>query len=345
MAKNPYQGLPENAYWRTAVAAKDRFEIDALWTPKFHVRPKHNVSTFGSCFAQHIGRALSDRGFNWLITEAAPCGMVPADKIKFNYDLFSCRTGNIYTASLLRQWVKWAVDPSSVPNEIWEMNGRFYDPFRPNIEPDGFLSADEVQLSRLNTIKAFRACIEKSAFFVFTLGLTESWFHKDGFEYPMCPGTVVGTFNPDLHFFVNQSYRQNRRELSEAIKLMRGMNPRLRFILTVSPIPLAATKSGQHVLVATLHSKSILRTVAGAAAQSRIVDYFPSYEIISSPVFNGEFFSIDKRRVTDHGISFVMDTFFKSQEATFGKIRTVKKFAKHKRFEEVCEEHLLSAFE
>ena len=40
------------------------------------------------------------------------------------------------------------------------------------------------------------------------------------------------------------------------------MNPKARLVLTVSPVPLAATASGSHVLPATIYSKSVLRAAA-----------------------------------------------------------------------------------
>ena len=75
---SPYSGLPEVAFWKTAVASKNPYEMSGLWSPKFPIRRRHKVATFGSCFAQHFGRALRNRGFRWFITETAPPGMSAA---------------------------------------------------------------------------------------------------------------------------------------------------------------------------------------------------------------------------------------------------------------------------
>ena len=96
------------------------------------------------------------------------------------------------------------------------------------------------------------------------------------------------------------------------------VNPSLKFILTVSPVPLTATMSGKHVLVATMESKSILRAVAGELAASRNdIDYFPSYEIINSPSFKGSFFEPNQRNVNPYGVNFVMESFFKCLNSTY----------------------------
>src|ERR1022692_2137588 len=317
---NPYSNLPEKAFWRSAVADKNALEMVDLWDPKYQILPQQKVATFGSCFAQHIGRALRGRGFHWFQTEPAPWGMAEATQSAFNYGLFTCRTGNIYTASLLNQWVDWALGEKAVPAEYWMSNGRYIDPFRPRVEPEGFESLEEMIASRDHTLKAFRRAMTEAHVFVFTLGLTESWFNKSGgYEYPMCPGTAGGTFDSSEHVFKNQEFEFIRVHLQQSLNKIRSVNKWVRFLFTVSPVPLTATNSGGHVLVATMESKSILRAVAGQIAQGRpAMDYFPSYEIINSPVMGGRFFEPNLRNVSRSGVNFVMDNFFAAQQAKFG---------------------------
>lgn len=311
---NPYEGLPDTAYWRAAVAQVDPLRIGPVWQPRFEVRPEDKVVTFGSCFAQHIGRALIERKFAWLNTELPPADLRPDNVRRFNYDVFSSRTGNIYTPTLLRQWTRWALGDAPPPDEAWQQDGRWFDPFRPAIEPGGFASADEMLRSRRKAIKAFGEAIAQADLFIFTLGLTESWHNsRTGSEYPMCPGTVAGEFDPGEHVFENLGFQRLRDGLGETFDLMKARNPSLRFLLTVSPVPLTATKSGRHVLVATMASKSRLRAVADDIVANRAdCDYFPSYELIVSPPFKGRFFEANQRSVTAEGVAFVMDTFFNS---------------------------------
>lgn len=309
---NPYVSLGDRFFWAKAVAQKNMFDIAELWDPKYKIGKNSKVATYGSCFAQHIGRALHARGFNWLISEPAPQGLSEENSRKFNYGVFTARTGNIYTVSLLRQWLSWSLEGKAVPDEVWEKEGRFHDPFRPNIEPRGFLSADEVGRSRQVAIDAFKNSIIDADVFVFTLGLTESWCQKIlAYEYPMCPGTAAGEFDSLVHEFLNQDYAYIRKTLIESIRLMRASNPRLKILLTVSPVPLTATMSGDHVLIASMESKSILRAVAGSIQkQFPFVDYFPSYEIINSTPYRGGFFEPNQRQVNHSGVSHVMKIFF-----------------------------------
>lgn len=313
---NPYQCLPPRAFWRTAVADKTPLHINELWTPGFEIGAKDGIVTAGSCFAQHIGRALVERGMNWLDAEPAPDDVPPAEWKARNYGVFSFRTGNLYTPAMLRQWLEWALDLRPQPTEIWSHEGRFFDPFRPAVEPDGFASEQALLQSRQATLAAIRTALRRAKVFVFTLGLTEAWEHRaTSLLYPVCPGTVRGTFDPQAHGFRNFGFLDTYREMTKALELMRSVNPQLRLLLTVSPVPLTATATGEHVLSATTYSKSVLRAVAGQLCEDLPdVDYFPSYEIITGAPFKGAFYQPNQREVTPQGVAFVMQQFFAGLE-------------------------------
>lgn len=316
---HPYASLPPERFWRTAVAERSAFGIERLWNPKFRVSNRTRIITAGSCFAQHIARALVARGYRWHDAEPAPAQLSPEARRAFHYGTFSFRTGNIYTAKMLVQWLSWAFGESQPPESLWEKAGRFYDPFRPGVEPGGFVSAAEALASRAVTLAAIRRAVQEAGLFVFTLGLTEAWQDADtGVEYALCPGTVAGRFDAKRHVFVNHKTAAIHAQMAEALRIMRGAQPKLNLLLTVSPVPLTATASQSHVLTATTHSKSVLRAVAGEMAQDMAgVDYFPSYEIITAPTFRGMFYGPNQRSVEAAGVNFVMDSFFRDQAARF----------------------------
>ncbi len=292
-------------------------EISDLWAPKFALGKNQSVLTAGSCFAQHFGRALREQGYKWFEAEPAPQGASEQVQKDFNYGLFSFRTGNIYSTALMRQWLEWAFEKKTLPDEVWEHEGRFYDPFRPRIEPNGFASIAELEAARQGTLAAIYQGFSTARLFVFTLGLTEAWANrKTGLVYPMCPGTTgVGEFDANKHKFCDFGYRDVLNDLRRIRDMFTWIKPNLRMLLTVSPVPLTATASGQHVLVATTHSKSILRAAAGAMARFPNVDYFPSYEIITGIPFRSMFYDSNLRSVTPEGVAFVMKTFFSAQPA------------------------------
>jgi hypothetical protein len=309
---NPYENLPPDAFWRTAVTDVAAAEMKKLWSPKWPIGPQTRIATAGSCFAQHFGAALRARRFGWVDSEPAPAPLPPDLRNAYGYGLFSSRTGNIYTGRQLLQWIQWSVDPASTPQEIWTQDGRSFDPLRPSIEPNGFLSREELLASRMTTLACFAEAVKAADIFVFTLGLTECWRNIETHcEYQSCPGTIAGLFDSDIHYFHNQTFAEILIDMEKVISLLRHLQPDIRVLLTVSPVPLTATASGRHVLVATSHSKSILRSVAGELEASfSFCDYFPSYEIITAPPFRGMFFSPNLRTVSKFGVNFVMSCFF-----------------------------------
>jgi hypothetical protein len=317
---NPYSDLPPDRFWRSAVAQVAPLDIAGLWHPKFRITRRTRIITAGSCFAQHFARALAARGYRWQDHEPGPPGLTAGQRHDYHYGTFSFRTGNIYTPRMLRQWLTWALTDSPAPDEVWEAGGRFHDPLRPLIEPEGFVSVAELLAARQVTLQAIRKAVEAAQLFVFTLGLTESWQNREtGLEYALCPGTGAGRFDAGRHVFVNHGFAALTADMQAVLKLLAQANPRLLVLLTVSPVPLTATASGQHVLTATSHSKSLLRAVAGElAATLPQVDYFPSYEIITHPVYRGRFYAPNLRSVLAEGVEHVMTSFFRDQAAAFG---------------------------
>src|SRR5438477_11249106 len=93
--------------------------------------------------------------------------------------------------------------------------------------------------------------------------------------YPTAPRTIAGDFDPEIHAFKNLHAREMHKDLARFRNVIRKRNPGVRMISTVSPVPLTATASDHHVLLATTYSKSVLRTVAGALADNhQDADYF-----------------------------------------------------------------------
>lgn len=312
---NPYQALPPENFWRSGVVDPGPFGLSNLPAPKFPISRDERLFTAGSCFAQRLSRALVAQGYNWIDAEPAPPMLEPAHRQACSYGVFSARTGNIYTTAMLRQWVSWAFDGAPDDPEIWTgEDGRVQDPFRPEIEPGGFADADELIRARTRTLDALRGALGKADVLIFTMGLTEAWINADsGLVYPSCPGTVAGAFDPACHQLVNFGFSEVHRDLSWTLDRLRAVNPGLRVVLTVSPVPLTATaEPGGHALVANTYTKSLLRTVAGELARGlEFVDYFPGYEFVATPPFRAMFYAPNMRTVDPFGVEFVMDHFMR----------------------------------
>ncbi|MDO1581022.1 GSCFA domain-containing protein [Rhizobium oryzicola] len=308
---HPYQDLPDRQVWRKAVADTHPLQLDGIYRRKFDVSPEARISTAGSCFAQHIAKALKRNGFNFQDFEPAP-SLFPAHRMPaYNYGVYSARYCNIYTARQMLQTFERAMGLFKPTEEIWEKDGGVADPFRPLVEPEPFESVEELMHARRAHLASVQAMFYNTDIFIFTLGLTEAWISKrDGAVFPLCPGTVAGQFREEEHAFRNFTHAEILQDMLSLIRHLRAINGQMRFILTVSPVPLTATKTGQHVLAATTYSKSVLRGVAGElAAELDFVDYFPSYEIITAPSMRGMFYDNNLRTVNSSGVDYVMSHF------------------------------------
>ena len=314
MTVHPYRTLPASAFWRKAVAGMAVRDVDPVGDVGFKIKPTDRVATAGSCFAQHIARYLREGGFRFLVTETAH-PIVPAeDADAFGYGLFTARYGNIYTARQLLQMFQRAYGLFVPEEDAWqEADGRWTDPFRPQIQQGRFLTRAELEADRANHLGCVRRAFEELDVLVFTLGLTETWSSgQDDAVYPLCPGVGGGAFDPERHVFRNASVSDVVNDLVSFIDLLRGVNPAARIVLTVSPVPLVATASGRHVLTATTYSKSVLRVAADEACRLRPdVVYFPSFEIITDSFNRGVYFAEDCRSVTEQGVEHVMRTFLR----------------------------------
>ncbi|HEV7280829.1 MAG TPA: GSCFA domain-containing protein [Pirellulaceae bacterium] len=312
-SEHPYQSIPDTAYWRRSVANLPHRRVDPVVRTKFRISRTDGIMTLGSCFAQHISRRLERRGYNFLVTETAH-PILGTLGPEMGYGVFTARYGNVYTARQLVQLFDRAYGVFQPADSVWTNGeGKFVDPFRPQIQPGGFLTAEELLADRERHFACVRQAFETHQVLVFTLGLTELWRSKlDGAAFPLCPGVAGGTFDSSKHEFHDLSAQEVASDLAEFLKRLLQVNPNTRVLLTVSPVPLVATASSDHVLVATVRSKSILRVAADVTAGSHdAVDYFPSYEIITGQHARGSYFEDDLRSVTESGVSHVMQVFFR----------------------------------
>jgi hypothetical protein len=313
MADHPYRNLPDKAFWRRSVAAAKPHTVDPVGAFDLRLTPETRVATAGSCFAQHIARHLRNSGFNYYVTERGHPIIPESVRGRHNYGMFSARYGNIYTARQLLQLFLRAYGRFSPLEDAWfEQDGSVLDPFRPTVQPHGFISVAEMHADRRQHFAAVREMFETLDVFVFTLGLTECWASRvDGAVFPLCPGVEGGSFDAEKHVFQNQDVNEIVSDMSEFINNLSSVNMNASVVLTVSPVPLIATaEPDAHVLSATTYSKSVLRVAAEMLRRRHPhVQYFPSYEIVTGTFSRGRYFAQDLRNVTEEGVAHVMRVF------------------------------------
>ena len=311
-AGSPYADLPSSQFWRHAVAQVHPEDVDPTSTPAFRIDRRTRIATVGSCFAQHMSSALEQHGYTFFVAEPPPAVLTPPQARQANYGVFSTRSGNVYTARQLVQLFDRAYGTFAPSERAWKRpDGRYADPFRALVEPDGFASEDELLESRERHLAAVRFMFERLDVLIFTLGLTEAWRSiADGAVFSAAPGSVAGNMDPSRHEFVNFSAADVRADLEDVLARLRSVNDGANVVLTVSPIPLIATYEPAHVLLATTYSKAALRVAAHEVDRANEnVWYFPSYELITGDFTRGAYFERDLRTVTPAGVHHVMRLF------------------------------------
>ena len=343
--RHPYVNIDDRQRWSRAMAGRASVDIDPVPQPPFRIGPQTKLVTAGSCFAQHVTRHLRERGMTCFESEPAHplLGVDLAEA--FGYGIYSARYGNIYTSRQLLQLWRRATGAFAPVDDVWADDAGWFDPFRPTIQPGGFSSLREYHEDRRQHFAAVRRAFSEMDIFVFTLGLTECWgSREDGAVYPLCPGVAAGRFDAERHVPFNFTVDEVVADLRAFIDEVRAVNPRMKMILTVSPVSLAATAAKQHVLIATTYSKAVLRVAAEQVSCLPDVYYFPAYEIVSAA--GREYLADDRRSILEDGVRHVMSLFFRHVVDQVGEMPAAAvhdDFLQHGKvmIDTLCDERLL----
>lgn len=125
-----------------------------------------------------------------------------------------------------------------------------------------------------------RAEIEKANVYILTIGVAPSWFLKSSGQFVFAPDLR----RMDLYVQRTAKVKEATDALLDVFKAIREINPSIKIVITLSPVPLGRTFEFASAIVADCLSKSVLRAAihealqAFGAGQSPI--YFPSFEIV-----------------------------------------------------------------
>ena len=287
MSEFPYASIRDDQKWTVVSDAADRRSISPQGPVKFTLPRTAKIASAGSCFGQRLAERLPGLGLDCLVAE--PAGAP-----------FSARWGTIYNVLHLQQLLERALERFVPLERAWPTaEGRFIDPFRPSIEPAGFATPDAVEEDRRRHLAAVRRLFAHLDVFIFTLGLTEYWSDvRDGAVFPMCPGRGRGVFDPERYVHANAGVPETCAALDAFLALLGEINPGARVVLTVSPVPIAATLEPMHVVRASVLTKSVLKVAAEAVAASHHnVDYFATYDMVTANLGGETLYAADGRHV------------------------------------------------
>lgn len=304
-SKHPYSAIPRYSRWKQGVnEGFDSRELVAALGFR-GLRQEDRIFSAGSCFASNIVPYLEKAGITYVRTEKKPPALSGL-RDGLGYEHFSARFGNVYTSRQFLQLIRRCTGQWTPGEDRWPTSAGLIDPFRPGLT---YLAISESEFDALTQshLSATRAAIQEATIVIFTLGLTEAWQAMDGAVFPVCPGTVAGEFDAAKHHFVNLTTAQVADDLLACHTEISRLNANARFVVTVSPVPLTATATGNHVVFASIESKATLRAAVSAAqATQPKIEYFPSYELLMGWQTPPGSWEADMRTVTRKGLDYVM---------------------------------------
>ena len=264
------------------------------------------IGSAGSCFAQRIAHQLQISGFNYIIEEDDLPQDYPIEKLtSSNYRLAPARIGTLFNTPSLRQMIERGFEDWEPEYLLADDNGKLIDPFRTT--KSLYNNFQDFKKDYQNHTSCLKKALLKCDVFIFTLGLTEAWYFAHSGKYTSVSPHKV---NPVLLRQKNLSVEDNLVELEKIYKIYKKNKPNIKFIISVSPIPLNKTFSKtNHVVSATGLSKAILRVAANQFSLNHPEDvfYFPSFETVMYGCEDP--WEEDKRHVNSKAVERVMKLF------------------------------------
>ncbi|TXN26880.1 GSCFA domain-containing protein [Methylobacterium sp. WL19] len=238
------------------------------------------IVAFGSCFAINISNYLDARGYNVLTK-------------KDNKAYVTKMGDGIVHTSAIRQQFEWAWENVFPTEAMWEGY---------NHEEFGY--SEEARL-------ATKALFDAAEVFIITLGLSEIWYDEPTGEV-FWRAPPKAKLDPARHKFRVASFAETKMNICNIRALIAKYNPNAKVVITVSPIPLAASFRPISCLSANAASKSIIRAAVDEFYREtkdgdENLYYFPSYDIVLY-AFDNQFIP-DRRHINGPVLDFNMKIF------------------------------------
>ena len=264
------------------------------------------IGSAGSCFATRIAHQLQNSGFNYVIEEDdMPSNFPIKDLVNSNFRSSPARVGTLFNVPSMRQMIERGFGDWEPEFILAEDKGKLIDPFRAcktlYDDYEGFIKDYKLHNDFL------KKALYKCDVFILTLGLTEAWYFAHSGKFTSISPHKI---NPILLRQKNLSVDENICELEKLFSIYKKYKPDIKFIISVSPVPLNKTFSEtNHVVTSSCLSKSILRVAANEFASNHPKDvfYFPSYETVLYGCKNP--WESDQRHVSPSAVERVMELF------------------------------------
>lgn len=299
-----------------------QFQLDIqIKKPEEQIRYGQKVMLMGSCFTEHIGKALQELKFDVLQN---PHGIL-FDPASVCHSLLSYIEGKKYTANDLFYLNEvWAT---------WHHHSRFS-----HMRQEECL--EEINRSQENA----HAFLRQAEWLIITLGSSFSYRLTDQADKAsLSTGSAVA----NCHRAPGQWFQKHMMEIAETtaaldqlIHRLRAFNPELKLIFTISPV--------RHIrdgVVENNRSKArLLESVHQLVNKFDNTWYFPAYELVIDVLRDYRFYDIDMVHPNYPATQFVMEKFMDSMVDEPSKwlsqeIRKIVIARNHKAFQAATKAH------
>lgn len=296
----------ENSRWVRDVARFDAVPTPVRHTAKFALSTADRVFCIGSCFARNIEEYLIYAGVEVLSKRIVSPKHEHGETVRAN-----AIVNKFTTASMLNE-AQWTLERPVVDERFFEpVAGGWHDlQLAPGGKP---VTLERAVERRRYLIEDYFARLRQADVTVVTLGLTEAWQDMALDRYLNGPpGHAALKALPERYRLDLTDAAANIDNLEALCAALWALNPAMRVVVTVSPVPMGRTFSGRDVLVANTASKSILRAAAEAISRRHeAVDYFPSFEMVSAAPRALAYIE-DRLHVADAVVGEVVRTFMQA---------------------------------
>ncbi len=156
--------------------------------------------------------------------------------------------------------------------------------------------------------------------YIITLGVAPAFFDAITGEFILPKRTALNSRAlAEQYVYKNTSVEENVNNVLTLINFVRKLSPKVKIIVTVSPVPMTASFEHESCVVADCLSKSTMRIVADEVVNKKglgDIYYWPSFEIFRWAGSNSsDFFGVDDGNsihVSEDKVSLTIDSFIKT---------------------------------
>jgi hypothetical protein len=254
---------------------------------------KTKIASMGSCFARAIGIYFWKRDYDYILTEK-PIGQANG----------SAMWRQIYNTACLRQVFEYTFSNWQPIVRWWDTGSTMIDPFREHVSYPKSSYKENFEWHRQNSHHA----LSNAEVLIFTVGMIETWRDKrDGSTFSLIPRTPF--FDSSIHEFYLRTVEDCYADLCVVYSILKKVNPTVKIITTVSPVPFIATfRSDLDSVAANMLSKATLRVAVDLFCRDfDDVFYFPAYEVVMQGTPDP--FTEDGRHVSQKSVKKVVSVF------------------------------------